>query len=171
MSSSVSSDLLAGAGVMLHFRWQLLMLCWSIMVLLMLVGSKLYLDGAAAGTMHLLQGNPMRINSMSECDTPEEAAESLEVINHVEEVLFYLCLMLYLISFVGIIIFSIRQRIFFADVDEQHATMEDYVLIVGNLPKNEMGDGRTEKELPNGNVIGVSIAWKYVENEDEIQQQ
>jgi hypothetical protein len=82
----------------------------------------------------------------------------------------------YILSFIAALLFSIRQLRLFQLFDFDNKTYKDFVALMTGLPEIK-GSGRAEVELRDAvaeatkeTVVGVSICWNYKADEEEIQK-
>lgn len=82
---------------------------------------------------------------------------------------------LYVLSFIGCMLHSIRQLRCFQSVDYENKTMKDFVAYINDMPEQK-GDTRAEEVLKaaieegiGGKVVGVSIAWDYHDSEGLVE--
>jgi len=86
--------------------------------------------------------------------------------------------MAYVFTFVGSLLYSIRQQRMCAVMDAESKTMKDFVALLTGIPPSVTGaDGNLETEIKTAveravgqKVVGVSVCWNYGDKFDEVTQ-
>jgi len=159
----------AGPGVMLHFNFQFMIIVWAFLVALgwTFLGLTVDHDLFVLGTKPF--GTPL-----SNCAL---VAWGYETQQRLMKVKVYFILWVYLMSFILVILHSVRQRRIYQMMDNKDKTMKDYAAFVSGLPKIK-GDGPVEEELKkavedatkDGTIVGVSVCWNYSQHVDLIME-
>lgn len=158
----------AGAGMLLHFNFQFMIIWWGLVIAVMWVILATVYDHALfiLGTRSF--GTPR-----NNCILVAWGYETQQRLMWTK-VLF--CQLVYIFTFVGSLLMSIRQLRLFQKFDHQNKTMKDFVLQCEGLPKLK-GEDRVEEDLKKvvtdatgANVVAVSIAWDHLEHQETIQK-
>merc|ERR1719210_703886 len=156
----------AGAGMMLHFNFQFMIIWWGLIVAIGWVILATVYDHALfiLGTRSF--GTPR-----NNCILVAWGYETQQRLMWTK-VLF--CQIVYVFTFVGSLLMSIRQLRLFQGFDYQNKTMKDFVLMCEGLPRIS-GTERIEEELKNcvqddtgANVVSVSVAWDHLAQQETI---
>lgn len=165
-NTNLMAEFISGVGVMLHFRWQSAMLGWAIIMLF--VTGLPALEAAWTGwpnSSSATEMHPGHPKTFEVCSI--ESGHLSDRVARVESRFLIITIAVYLLSSIGAIVLAIRQRNFFMSEERRMITMNDYALLVSNLPK-EKGDVLVEEEylsffreaFPGLKIIGVSVVWE-----------
>lgn len=175
LTTNLRTTFISGAGVQLHFTWQMALICWAAFMMVVLGGASLM--GRYYG--YSRPPHPLSIEAHEACLSGTAAQWELSAIASTHRTFeFYYMLALcvaYLASFVCSLWFAVHQRRLFDRIDERNATMEDYAMFVEGLP-SDGGERLLEEEvleffrraLPARKLVGVSICWDYTGKTDQI---
>jgi len=156
----------AGAGMLLHFNFQFMIIWWGLAIAIAWVLLATVYDHALfiLGTRSF--GTPR-----NNCILVAWGYETQQRLMWTK-VLF--CQIVYVFTFVGSLLMSIRQLRLFQGFDYQNKTMKDFVLMCEGLPRIS-GTERVEEELKTcvmsgtgSNVVSVSVAWDHLEQQETI---
>jgi len=156
----------AGAGMLLHFNFQFVVIWWGLIIALVwVVLATVYdHDMFILGTRSF--GTPR-----SNCILVSWGYETQQRLMWTK-VLF--CQIVYVFTFIGSLLMSIRQLRLFQHFDYQNKTMKDFVLMCEGLPRIS-GAERVEEELKNcvtsatgASVVAVSVAWDHKDHQESI---
>lgn len=156
----------AGAGMLLHFNFQFMIIWWGLAIAIVWVLLATVYDHALfiLGTRSF--GTPR-----NNCILVAWGYETQQRLMWTK-VLF--CQIVYVFTFVGSLLMSIRQLRLFQGFDYQNKTMKDFVLMCEGLPRIS-GTERVEEELKTcvmsgtgSNVVSVSVAWDHLEQQETI---
>eukprot|EP00746_Dinoflagellata_sp_MGD_P023548 gnl/MRDRNA2_/MRDRNA2_155186_c0_seq1.p1 gnl/MRDRNA2_/MRDRNA2_155186_c0~~gnl/MRDRNA2_/MRDRNA2_155186_c0_seq1.p1 ORF type:complete len:929 (+),score=101.84 gnl/MRDRNA2_/MRDRNA2_155186_c0_seq1:38-2824(+) len=164
LSTNVHTEYLAGAGIILHFNWQLFIIMWCI---LMCVG--LSQDSPA-----LRSAFGKHVFSRQTCHaSEEEQTKAEESFHEIDMNLLLFAFIAYFGTSLSCLVFAIYQNFLFKHIDER-STMAHYALHVHGFPV-EKGNPRIEQEykefieLATGlDVVGVSVCWNFTSMADKI---
>jgi len=155
----------AGAGMMLHFNFQAVVIVWGLCIGLGWVVLAAVVDKALFVLGTRKYGSPRE-----NCILVAWGYETQQRLMWTK-VLFLACT--YTFTFVGSIWFAIRQLKIFQDFDYKNKTMKDFVAIMKGV-QGLRGDRRVETELKDFitsatgvPVVGVSVAWNFKEHEED----
>lgn len=165
LTTNLTTKDIAGVGLMLHFRWQIAMLGWA--VLMLLITGLPALEAAWTGwpsSNSATEVHPGDPKTFEICQT--ESGHLGERVARVESRYLVLTIALYLVTFFAAIVLAVRQRNFFKCEERREVTMNDYSLLVSGFPI-ESGDSAVEEEylaffreqLPGVQIVGVSVIW------------
>lgn len=169
LTTNLFKKQVAGPGMMLHFNFQVALIGWAVFVAIVWMCLATFIDEAlwVLGTRAF--GTP-RMN----CILVAWGYETQQRLMWTKVLFLWI---VYLGSFAGCIVYGIFQLRSFQATDYAHKTMKDYVLMITGLPSMEYSR-RVEDELKDAieratdleekQVIGVSVAWDYGEQETEI---
>jgi len=158
----------AGAGMMLHFNFQAVVIVWGLCVGLGWVILAATVDKALFTLGTRKYGSPRE-----NCILVAWGYETQQRLMWTKVLFLQI---VYVFTFVGSIWFAIRQLRIFQAFDFQNKTMKDFVAMITNLPELP-GDRHVENELKESissatgvPVIGVSVAWNYKEHEEDFMK-
>mmetsp|Transcript_71950 Transcript_71950/g.142755 ORF Transcript_71950/g.142755 Transcript_71950/m.142755 type:complete len:956 (+) Transcript_71950:103-2970(+) len=156
----------AGAGMLLHFNFQFMVILWGLVVALVWFIMATVIDHAMfiLGTRNF--GTPR-----NNCILVAWGYETQQRLMWTK-VLF--CQVIYVFTFIGSLLMGIRQLRLFQDSDYQNKTMKDFVLMCDGLPRIS-GEVLVEEELKKSvesatgtSVVSVSVAWDHQEHQETI---
>jgi len=171
LSTNLCSTLVAGPGMILHFNFQAALIIWGALVSGIWYAMSVLIDSdlLILGTRRF--GTP-RENCILVAWGYERQKELMWT-----KVLFLE--IVYAFSIVLHFLHCVRQLRMFQAVDFENKTMKDYVAMIEDMPKMS-GTDRVEDELkaviaeksgvPESEIVGVSIAWDYQEQAEEVQR-
>jgi len=170
--TNLSSKNVGGPGMILHFNFQAVIIVWALFVACVWMGFASGVDEAlwVLGTRRF--GTP-RMN----CILVFWGYETQQRLMWTK-VLFLV--IVYVVSFVGAILYGIHQMRCFTAIDSANKTMKDYVVMLNDLPTTLTGSSNVEEDLKKaleeqipavkGKVVGVSIGWEYADHEEQIDE-
>lgn len=176
LKTNVCSTFISGAGVILHFRWQVAVIAWCFLTLLMTLALSFlpHGQGAAAALeapIHSTYDGQLKcMNSNTAVAGAEE--HDLSAFDH--QYIWFL-LGIYVITTLGALTFACFQRSFFIHADDRFVCMEKYALYAGGFPLDD-GQALVEEEymdfmrkaLPNVSIAGVSVCWDFRNQEVDL---
>eukprot|EP00746_Dinoflagellata_sp_MGD_P066780 gnl/MRDRNA2_/MRDRNA2_27622_c0_seq1.p1 gnl/MRDRNA2_/MRDRNA2_27622_c0~~gnl/MRDRNA2_/MRDRNA2_27622_c0_seq1.p1 ORF type:complete len:1095 (+),score=104.16 gnl/MRDRNA2_/MRDRNA2_27622_c0_seq1:266-3286(+) len=173
LTTNLGRTFISGAGIMLHFRWQMMIISWAVFVTIA-TGTLAWFSRA---TLKVSRDAPESVEAQTMCMKgvqPEatatfavpSAGTSLSNINHFDVMYTVMLVGIYAVTSIGSMIFAYCQRKFFSHAWDRFTSMESYVLLVDGLPP-DTGQNHVEQEyaafiqgaLPDVEVIGVSVLW------------
>uniref|UniRef100_A0A7S4T2U1 CSC1/OSCA1-like cytosolic domain-containing protein n=1 Tax=Alexandrium monilatum TaxID=311494 RepID=A0A7S4T2U1_9DINO len=151
---------LAGIGVMLHFRWQQLVIAWSLLVCLTLLVVSCFFKTRPAAIKH----EPGSPKAFASCEHGIVQQEHEFVV--MEKTYFFVVLAIYIISTVGSLAFAIFQRRCANRTADEVISMGDYAVYATGFPIWE-GTVKCEEEVkaffqkcyPDLDIVGASLCW------------
>jgi len=168
LTTNLCRTLVAGPGMCLHFNFQAVFIVWPLLVALgwCFMGWTIDNDLFVLGTRSF--------------GTPRENCHLISWGYETQQRLMWtkvsFCYWIYVISFIGFLLHSIRQLRCFQMVDYENKTMKDFAAFIEGLPEQQ-GDSRAEEDLKAAleegtgqRLEGVSICWDFQENEDLVQK-
>mmetsp|Transcript_129501 Transcript_129501/g.360760 ORF Transcript_129501/g.360760 Transcript_129501/m.360760 type:complete len:1008 (-) Transcript_129501:116-3139(-) len=166
LSTNLLREAVAGAGMMIHFNFQVAIIIWAALV------------GCAWIALASLVDPALFILGTRRFGTPRENCILVAWGYEKQQELMWtkvgFLVVVYVLSFVGALLHSVRQLRLMQAWDYQHNTMKDYAAILEGLPEVD-GSEHLEEELKqrimdatNEKVVGVSIAWNFHEHREFI---
>lgn len=156
----------SGIGVMLHFRWQQMVIAWSILVFLVLLGLSFFFKTRPSAIKH----DPGSPKAFASCEHEVVQQEHEFVV--MEKVYFFATLAIYIISTVGSLMFAIHQRRTAHRTTEEVISMGDYAVLATGFPvmpgtSNCEEEIKTffQKQFPDLQVVGASVCWNIRDGE------
>mmetsp|Transcript_31524 Transcript_31524/g.86817 ORF Transcript_31524/g.86817 Transcript_31524/m.86817 type:complete len:971 (-) Transcript_31524:8-2920(-) len=167
LSTNLLDENVAGAGITLHFNFQLVVILWAFVVAISwtviaaVVDSELFV----LGTKSL--GTPR-----SNCILVAQGHETQKNLMWVKV---YFLAFVYFFTFLGSILFSVRQLRLSQRIDGSEKTMHDFAAKLENLPISCGADvehhiATVVEEATNLCVVGVSVCWDFHNHEDTIAE-
>lgn len=156
----------AGAGMLLHFNFQMLIMFWAFFVACVWLCLGFFIDGAlfVLGTRKF--GTP-RHNCIL-------VAWGYETQHRLMWTKVTFLMIVYTVSFLGALIHGVRQLRMFQVIDAKTKSMKDFCAIMSGLPAIP-GEASVEASLKDSvaqatgqSVVGVSVAWIYREQEETV---
>jgi len=170
-ATNMCKDQVAGPGMMLHFNFQVVVMVWGLFVAVLWMGLCVFVDGALWKLGMRPFGTPR-----SNCIVVAWGYETQQRLMWTK--VMFLAIV-YVVSFLGAILYSIYQLRTFQATDYAYKTMKDYVAMLTGLPTSITGARNVEdelkaeiqKQLPAlaGKVVGVSVAWDLSGYEEQLQ--
>mmetsp|Transcript_14901 Transcript_14901/g.42783 ORF Transcript_14901/g.42783 Transcript_14901/m.42783 type:complete len:981 (+) Transcript_14901:87-3029(+) len=168
LSTNLLRKTVAGAGMMLHFNFQFLIICWASMIAIGWVVMALLVDDAL-----LIMGTRRFGTPFTNCVLVAWGYEMQQSLMWTK-ILFLV--VTYLGSFLGSLLHSVRQLRMFQNHDFKNKTMKDFVVQLEGVPPTK-GSEHLEEQLQaciekacGERPIGVSVGWDYEEQESLINQ-
>jgi len=168
LGTNLCQTLVAGPGMCLHFNFQAVFIAWPLLVALgwCFMGFAIDTDLFVLGTRSF--------------GTPRENCHLISWGYETQQRLMWtkvsFCYWVYVLSFIGFLLHSVRQLRCFQSVDYENKTMKDFAAFIEGLPKQQ-GDSHAEEDLKAAleeatgqRLVGVSICWDFHENEDLVQK-
>jgi hypothetical protein len=164
---------IAGPGMLLHFRFQIFFIVWPLFVACVWMMIAL-VDWEVLTTIGTKRFGTPRQNCILVMWGYEKQQSLMWT-----KVLFLA--IVYVVSFVSFLLFGVSQLRCYNEMSAEEKTMQDFALELKGLPEITGADANAEKELQrqleeafkpvceNG-LVGVTIAWKYAEQEDDIMR-
>jgi len=160
-------EMVAGPGLCLHFNFQFMVIIWALLVALGWVFLAMMTDS----TLFYL-GTRKFGTALKNCIL---VAWGYETQQRLMPAKVGFLAWVYVITFVGCILHSIRQLRYYQLADFKNKTMKDYAAFITGLPHLN-GDIRVEEELKNAvieatqltdsSVIGASVCWNFSEKRE-----
>jgi len=157
---------IAGPGTMALFRLEFALLIWAVTLLLVWLGFAVFVSRDL-----LILGNRKANTPQLLCAVVAWGrTRQMQLIwTKVSWLAFA-----YVFSFVGAVVYGIQQMKMFARVDHEVRTVTHYAAVLEGLPRMR-GDQRVEEKIRDAvaqatkeEVIGVSIAWDFKQQEDTV---
>jgi len=152
----------AGIGLMLHFRWQQVVMVWSFFMVLILVILQCFFNTRPSAIKH----DPGAPEAFKACELDLHLQEDNFVF--MEQVYFFAALLIYIFSTVGCIVFAVHQRRTSRGASDKEITMGDYALLAKGLPQRPGAvdvEGEIqaffEQSFPDKSIVGVSVCWDF----------
>jgi hypothetical protein len=165
LNTNLCTTDVGGPGLVLHFRFQAMFVAWPLFVaILWTIIACFHNELFVLGTRKF--GTPR-----SNCILVAWGYETQQSLMWTK-VLFLA--VVYVVTFLTFILFSITQYREYQTMDEQEKTMKDFAMEINGIP-NFKGDARAEEELTKAvmeagakagktwKVVGTSICWEYDE--------
>jgi len=181
LTTDVCSEFIpqGGVGVMLHFRFERAALLWTLFVLLVM-GYVAFSHGRLQVT-EVLKMSPQHDDVYEKCLALDK--EDQKDLRDLRIDFLYATAFIYIVSFVGAILFAISQRRAYFETDASTATMVDFALFCEGFPRETWGpvepqEGKVELEDEymhffrdsswGDSVLGVSIVWDLTDVHDDV---
>lgn len=152
-----------GPGMLLHFRFQAFLIAWPLFV-------------AMLWTILALFHNELFYLGTRQFGTPRSncilVAWGYETQNRLMWTKVLFLAVVYAVSFITFLMFSISQYRKYQDLDAEEKTMKDFAMEIKGIPALS-GSTRAEEDISNAvkeagkkadktwNLVGVSICWEY----------
>jgi len=164
LETNLCKQNVAGAGMLLHFNFQAFLIFWSLAV-------------ALTWTILACFHNELFILGTRKFGTPRHNCILVSWGYETQQRLMWtkvvFLVIVYTFSFVSFLLLSIRQQRTYEQLDAEEKSMKDFAFELKGLPPLP-GDGNTENLIKESvarctrtKVIGVSVAWKYDDKEEE----
>merc|ERR1740130_432463 len=168
MRTNLCREDVGGAGMLLHFNFQAVVIGWAMLVALGWICLAYAVD-----TDLLILGTRKFGTPRDNCVMVAWGYETQQRLLWTKEA-FLWCV--YLGSFLLCLLHGVRQLRLFQNVDQEEKTMKDFAAFCTGLPEL-VGDRPLEEELQQciadatgAQVIGVSIAWNTKARMDEVDE-
>lgn len=159
----------AGPGMLLHFRMQVFIIVWALVV------------GVIWMIMAIVIDNALFILGTRRFGTPRENCILVAWGYETQQRLMWTKIMFLVITYVFTFAFSIwhaiRQQSVFEHLDAEEKTMKDFMAFMTGLPEIQADSENVEQELVEHlkkqnvqGVVGVSIAWNYSDNAEKVDE-
>jgi len=155
----------AGLGMVLHFNFQAFCIAWPLVI-------------AIVWTVLACFHNELWILGTRKFGTPRHNCILVSWGYETQQRLMWtkvlFLVIVYLFSFVSMMLFSIRQQRIYQEMDASEKTMKKFALELKGLPPLP-GQASVESDLKKAvedatgaRVVGVSVAWRYDDDEDAV---
>jgi hypothetical protein len=156
----LGNAVISGTGVMLHFKWQQLILAWSVCCFLILYILHFFFNTRPSALKH-------------DPGTPKAFVACEHGVKNVDEEFLYMemcytiaTILIYIFSTLASFAMSVYQRRRAEEINSAQTTMQDFVIMAKGFPV-KYGDKKLEKdyedffrkEFSKQKVIGVSVCW------------
>jgi len=169
LSTNLMKENVAGPGMMLHFQFQAVIILWALVVALIWVCFAAFID------------NDLFILGTRRFGTPRNncilVAWGFETQQELMWTKVSFLWIVYIFTFAACIFHGVRQLRLFQLMDFDNKTMKDYVALAVDLPICA-GTDQVEVELRDAikreteqNVVGVSIAWNYKDQVEDVMKE
>lgn len=166
MDTNLTNEPIAGNAILHLFNFERVIILWAVCVAVAWISMGLLIDS-----------DFFRVGTRSPGDTPRDnciiIAWGFTTQQRIMYAKYIFVSTLYIVSFVGAILFAIRTLRFHQRLDSQRSTHKDYAAKVSGLPIFEGKDRKVEKVLTDKfekitgqTVIGVSMCWD-IDGKDE----
>jgi len=168
-----------GIGVLLHFRFQRATVHWALLVA-MIMGYVAFKDYSLEG-VSVMELEPQHEEVFETClSLDSEDRMDMEIMRRH---FLYATAFIYIVSFVGALLFAINQRRAFVEATAGVATMSNFALFCQGFPREPWGPAAPQqgregledeytkffRDSPWGDsVLGVSIAWDLHDRREEV---
>jgi len=167
LTTNLCTSDVAGLGMLLHFNFQAFCIVWPLVIAMM---------WSVLACFH----NELWILGTRKFGTPRHncilVAWGYETQQRLMWTKVLFLVMVYVFSFVSMMLFSVRQYRLYQTMDASRKTMKKFALELKGLPPLT-GDAGVEGVLKQAvvsatgvAVVGVSVAWHYGEDEDTIMK-
>jgi hypothetical protein len=158
----------AGPGMTLHFTFQAFLIGWPLFVALL-------------WTVLACFHNELFILGTRKFGTPRHncilVAWGYETQQGLMWTKVLFLAVVYIATFVSFLLFSVYQHRLFQKMDAENKTMKDFVVELKGLPALPADNKDVEKDIQRAveaktgkTIVGVSIAWNFVEVEDKVMK-
>jgi len=173
LSTNLCTTDVAGAGMMLHFNYQVAVMVWALFI----AGVWAILAGAIDPALFVL-GTRKFGTPRANCILVAWGYETQRDLMWVKILFLWIA---YISSTVMALVLGIRQLRLYQTLDFQQKTMKDFVAMAENLPmlpssrrleedvKQSVADFMRDRGRATS-VVGVSVAWIYKDEEDEVMR-
>jgi len=166
LTTNMCTTNVAGPGVLLHMNFQAVLIGWALFV------------AATWSILAYVIDNDLFILGTRKFGTPRENCilvawgyETQQELLWVKRLFLWI---VYIVSFLLCMLHGVRQLRLYQAFDREEKTMKDFVAVLKGLPAIP-GSRLVENELKtameaatNCKVAGVSVAWNFKENEDQV---
>jgi len=159
LKTNILGTFISGAGVMLHFRFQVVVIAWSLLVFVATLSLKFLSKSGQSYSATLDAPSHSTIEGMKKCmegSAAKHFAEDHNVLTFDREYIWFL-LGVYAATTLGALAFAFCQRSFFTHADERYVCMENYALYASGFP-NDAGENLLEEEYAEFVRKAVSLA-------------
>lgn len=169
-----------GIGIMLHFRFERVVLAWAIFVTLTM-GTVAWLY-SAADAASLFSEAPAHDETFETC--ADLTFEDQTVLENMRKAFLVATGIVYVVSTLGALLLSIHHQRLSVELDEKNDTMEDFALCCSGFPIESWGPSvgagpdvpsledeylKYFREAWGDGVLGISVAWDIEPLEEEIK--
>lgn len=166
ITTNLCRENVAGAGMMLHFNFQVMIMLWALLV------------SAGWYIMAMTVDEDLLVLGRRKFGMPRENCILVAWGYHTQQRLMWtkilFCLIMYLASFALCLAHGVRQLRLFQEFDFRNKTMKDFVAIAVGLPPLP-GTERVEESLERAvaaagarDIVGVSCCWTFADEEEKV---